>query len=154
MTKPLKRWSVNALSEGSSPLTYFFDGRSIGRNSQAAWEDLSPVQHLLVAVAGCFALSCRAVFLRRRLKDIGLEVVVIAEKAPEPGNRLSSIVVTAIFCGGLTNGDEAAILEEAKPMCTVANTILDSPTIAYQTRTLTKRVAVSGPRHAELTLLA
>jgi uncharacterized OsmC-like protein len=145
MTKPLKRWSVNAFAEGMNPISYFFDGRPIGQKSQADWQDLSPVQHLLIGVAGCFALSCRAVFLQLKRKDIGLEVVVTGEKAAGPGNRLSTIVVAAIFTGNLTRADEVALLEAAKPMCTVANTLLDGPSIVYQTRTIGKNVPCKAP---------
>jgi uncharacterized OsmC-like protein len=150
MTKPLKRWSVNALAEGMSPISYFFDGRSIGQKSQAEWQDLSPVQHLLIGVAGCFALSCRAVFLERRLKDIGLEVVVTGEKAAGEGNRLSSIVVAAIFTGSLSSADEATILDAVKPMCTVANSLLDGPAIVYQTRIIKNNAPREAAKHASV----
>jgi uncharacterized OsmC-like protein len=110
-----KRWSVNALCDGMSRISYFCDGRPLASDSHAERETLSPVQHLLVGLAGCFALSCQAIFLKKRLKGIGLEVVVTGEKSASPHNRLSAILVSAIFHGDLTSSEAAAVVEEAKP---------------------------------------
>jgi uncharacterized OsmC-like protein len=141
-----KRWSVNAMCDGMSRISYFCDGRPLASDSQAERETLSPVQQMLVGLAGCFALSCQAIFLKKRLKGIGLEVVVTAEKSASPNNRLSAILVSAIFHGDLTSSEAAVIVEEAKPLCTVANTVLSASGFAYETRIIRPRFPVPEPQ--------
>jgi len=142
-----KRWSVNALSEGQAPLQYFCDGRPLTQLAPATVENVSPVQHLLIAVAGCFALSCRAALTRRRLPRISFEVVATGEKAIASGNRLAHIAVVAIFPCDISESEAASISEEAKPMCTVTNTLSASPDVLYSTRVLKQHyAAVFEPR--------
>ena len=134
-TPAVKRWTVNAVSDGHLPLALFCDGRPLPPNPPTIADSVSPVQYLLIAVASCFALSCRAVLSRRKLTQASFEVVTIGEKllvASE--NRLNQISVIAIFGGGLTEADATSIIEQAKPLCTVSNTIFDSPNIAYNSR--------------------
>jgi uncharacterized OsmC-like protein len=138
MPKPLKHWSVNALCEGTNSIVYSVHGRSIGLKAQAAWEELSPVQHLLIAMAGCFALSCRAVCIKGGLKPDRFEVVVTAQKAAGPENRLSNVVVSAIFPDGLGDAMVASVVAEAKLLCTVTNTVVGTPPIVYQGKTLSR----------------
>jgi uncharacterized OsmC-like protein len=134
-TRATKRWTVNAVSNGQLPLALFCDGRPLPPNPPTIADSVSPVQYLLIAVASCFALSCRAVLSRRRLTQAAFEVVAIGEKQlATPENRLNQISVVAIFGGGLTEADAASIMEQAKPLCTVTNTIFDSPNIAYHLR--------------------
>ena len=134
-TQAVKKWTVNAVSDGQLPLALFCDGRPLPSNPPTIAESVSPVQYLLISVASCFALSCRAVLSRRKLTQVSFEVVTIGEKQlAATENRLTQISVVAIFGGGLTETDAALIMEQAKPLCTVTNTIFDSPNIAYNLR--------------------
>ncbi len=148
----VKRWSVNAISEGQAPLALFCDGRPLTQSAPATVDDVSPVQYLLISIASCFALSCRAVLGRRRLTRASFEVVAVAEKAASViDNRLSGISVVAIFGDGITEADAALIAEQAKPLCTVTNTVLDSPAIRYGTRAVKQyRTGIHDhpPQHA------
>lgn len=131
-----KRWSVNALSQGQTPLRYFCDGRPLTQSAPATLDNVSPVEHLLIAVAGCFASSCRAVLLRRGLSRTSFEVVAIGDRTVEPANRLAHLSVAAIFHGGLSEAEAAAIAEEARPLGTVTLTLLDTPAVTYSSRAL------------------
>jgi len=135
MTKPLKRWSVNAVSDGQAPLTLFCDDRPIGRGAVGAPHDLSPVQYLLISIAGCFALSCREELRRRHLHNIPFEVVVMGDKDPAAvKNLLNAISIVTIFSGGISESLGREITAHAKPSCTVTNTLLKPPTIEFRTR--------------------
>jgi uncharacterized OsmC-like protein len=144
MTKPLKRWSVNAVSEGPTSLTLFCDDRPLG-HALAAPENLSPIQYLLISIASCFALSCRAELGRRKLSSrIPFEVVVTGDKESGSGdNLLSRISIVAIFGSGITEPLAREITARAKPLCTVTNTLLDSPKIRFKSRALTQPRSVS-----------
>ena len=146
-TQATKRWTVNAVSEGHMPLTVFCDGRPLPPNPPTIADSVSPVQYLLISVASCFAQSCRAVLNRRKLSQVSLEVVAIGEKKlTSAENRLSQISIVAIFGGGITDPDAALIIAEAKPLCTVTNTIFDSPNIVFSSRA----VKGTSPRLREL----
>lgn len=137
MTKSLKRWSVNAVSEGQSPLTLFCDDRPFGGSAVGTPETLSPVQYLLVSIASCFALSCRAELRRRKLGNISFEVVVLGEKEIGAAESLlNAISIVTIFGSGITEPLAQQITEKAKSLCTVTNTLLDSPNIQFRSRAL------------------
>jgi uncharacterized OsmC-like protein len=135
-TQTVKRWSVNVVSEGQTPLTLFSDGRPLTQSAPATVDDVSPVQYLLIAIASCFALSCRAVLAQRKLSRISFEVVATGEKSSGTPNRLANIAVVAIFRSGITESEAALIAGHAKPLCTVTNTILTAPEIQYSSRAL------------------
>jgi uncharacterized OsmC-like protein len=139
MTKPVKRWSVNAVSAGQTPLALFCDGRTLGR-ATAAPDNLSPVEYLLISIASCFAFSCRAVLSRRKLINISFEVVAIGEKAGgtalDQDDHIGEISVVAIFGGEITESMAAQITEQAKPLCTITNTLMESPNIAFRSRAI------------------
>jgi uncharacterized OsmC-like protein len=140
-TRAVKRWTVNAVSEGQLPLALFCDGRPLPPNPPTIADSVSPVQYLLISVASCFALSCRAVLSRQKLGQTSFEVIAIGEKQlASPENRLSQISVVAIFSGGIAEPHAAQIIEQAKPLCTVTNTIFESSNIVYSAR------AVKGDR--------
>lgn len=141
-TRIVKRWSVNAVSEGQTPLTLFCDGRPLMQSAPATVDNVSPVHHLLMAVASCFALSCRAVIAEQKLARICFEVVATGEKHSATPNRLTNIAVVAIFRSGITESEAALIAERAKPMCTVTNTVLASPDILYSSRAIKEHHAV------------
>lgn len=115
--------------------------------SHAEREEISPVGHLLMGIAGCLALSCRGVFLKKHLRGINLEVVVTGERTPGPDRGLSAIVVSAIFRGPVTTAEAVAIVEEAKPLCTVTNSVLLTPTLRYEIQAIQPRSFNSIPRY-------
>jgi uncharacterized OsmC-like protein len=148
----IKRWSVNVISDGQTPLKYFCDGRPLTQTWPATVENTSPVEFLLIAAAGCLALSARAVLTKRRLPRVLFEVVASGEKAPEPPSRLARLTLVTIFRGGISESDAAIITQEAKQLCTVSNTLLAGPEIVYQSRILHEIHAEppeSPARHAE-----
>lgn len=103
----------------------------------AAPENLSPIQYLLISIASCFALSCRAELSRRKLKNISFEVVVMGDKEiGSTENLLSPISIVTIFGSGITEPLAREITERAQPLCTVTNTLLESPTIEFKSRAL------------------
>ena len=127
-----KRWSVNAMSEGQSPLTLYCDGRLLERGG---FDGICPVEFLLIAVASCFALSCRAILVRDKAPRTRFEVVVTGEKS-FARNELRSVAVVAIFHDDFGDVEGAAVVEAAKPLCTVSNTLMASPHIVCGVRTL------------------
>jgi len=46
-----KRWSVNAISSGQEPVKIFRDGWPLTQTALATIENVSSVEHLLIAVA-------------------------------------------------------------------------------------------------------
>ena len=142
MTKRLKRWSVNAVSEGHSPLALYCDDRPLGHSVTSSPENLTPIQYLLISIASCFALSCRAEIRRRKLGNLSFEVVVMGDKeAGSTENLLGRISIVAIFGGGIAPPLAREITARAKPLCTVTNTLLDSPKIRFKSRALAPRPA-------------
>jgi uncharacterized OsmC-like protein len=97
---------------------------------------VSPVEHLLIAVAGCYALSVRAVLTRRKLPRTTFEVVATGDKADGPVSRLARMSVTVIFQAGIPDEEASAISAEAKSICTVTNTLVTPPVIGYGVRSL------------------
>ena len=129
-----KRWSVNALSAGQSPLSIYCDGRPLTLSSAGTLDNVSPVEYLLISVAACFALSIRAVLVPRKLSGLAFEVVATGEKALEPPSRLNHIALSVIFGNDIDETRAAAIANDAKSLCTVTNTILSAPVIVVSCR--------------------
>jgi uncharacterized OsmC-like protein len=96
---------------------------------------LSPVQYLLISIAGCFALSCREELRRRKLRHISFEVIVMGDKQPGADkNLLHAISIVTIFGDGITESLARELTNRAKPLCTVTNTLLEPPTIEFRSR--------------------
>jgi uncharacterized OsmC-like protein len=130
-----KQWSVNVIAQGQKSLRYFCDGRPLTQSAAGTIDDVCPVEHLLMAVAGCFALSCRAILVQRRLSTISLEIVATAAKERSALNQLSKVTVVAIFRGNLSPSEANEISDQARPLCTVSNTVSSFPHIDYRSRT-------------------
>jgi uncharacterized OsmC-like protein len=145
-TPVTKSWSVSAISEGHEPLQLFCGGQPLTQTAVGTVENVCPVEHLLLAVAGCFALSCRAVMAKRQLPRSRFEVLVSGDKAPAPANRLAHIAVAALFDGAISEADAADISAEAKRICTVSNSIVAGPEWSYSARALTSRAAPTPAR--------
>ena len=129
-----KRWAVNIVSNGQLPLTLFCDGRPVTQTVTATLDDISPVEYLLIALASCFALSCRAVLADTKRPRISFEVVATSEKAPSADNRLTNISVVGIFRSGISESEAASITAQARPLCTVNNSVQAAPNIQYSSR--------------------
>jgi uncharacterized OsmC-like protein len=120
-------WSIGARSIESQPLAFFRDGRPL-QGSDAG--ELLPVEYLLLSVAACFAQSCRAAGSTLGAPPLSLEVVARGEKLPGLPNRLAGIEIHTEI-GSLDGAGRQAIIAEAKRLCTVANTVLQTPTVTY-----------------------
>jgi uncharacterized OsmC-like protein len=129
-----KRWAVNVVSNGQQPLTLFCDGRPVTQTVSATLDDISPVEYLLIALASCFALSCRTVLADTKRPRVSFEIVATSEKAPSTENRLSNISVVGIFRSGISESEAASITAQARPLCTVNNSVLAAPNIQYSSR--------------------
>jgi len=152
MAAVTKRWSVSAVSEGHTPLQFACGGQPLTQTVVGTMENVCPAEHLLMAIAGCFALSCRAVIAKRQLPQVRFEVVVSGEKAPAPENRLGHISVVAIFYGAYSEADAASISADAKLLCTVSNSLVVGPQWSYSSRTL--NASPSAPAAARSALPA
>jgi uncharacterized OsmC-like protein len=115
-------------------LTIYCDGRKLTQSSPGTLDNVSPVEYLLISAATCFALSVRAVLLPRKLSGLAFEVVATSEKALDLPSRLNHIALTVIFGSDIDQSRAAAIANDAKSLCTVTNTILNSPIIAVSSR--------------------
>lgn len=129
-----KRWSVSVSSSANEPLKIFCDGRPLTQSAPATVDHVSPVEYLLISVAACFALSCRAALKSRKRALGSFEVVATGEKASDPPSRISRIDVVAAFRDGIDEAEAAAIAADAKLLCTVTNTIAGSPRITVSAR--------------------
>lgn len=92
-------------------------------------DDVSPVEYMLLAVAGCFALSCAGALRARAFPPTPVEVVVTGEKAPDAPSRVHRIALAVAFGGGMSEEEARAVAQEAELLCTVTNTILGAPII-------------------------
>jgi uncharacterized OsmC-like protein len=123
-----KTWSVKAVSNAGAPVTFHRHGELLFCGGEQG-ASISPVEHLLIGVAGCLALSCRAVLAGRRLATVTVEVTATGEKSAEPPSRLRQITLAVRFGSEIDELEAAAIVAEAEKLCTVTNTLLDSPVI-------------------------
>ncbi len=96
--------------------------------------EVSPVEYMLISIAGCFALSCRGAMKSRNLPATEVEVVVTGEKARDPPSRVGRISLVVALGQGIDAVDVDAILHDAKQLCTVTNTISGAPSIEVTVR--------------------
>jgi len=135
----LKSWTVSAVSEGDTPLRLLCNGTALTQSEPGSLDHVCPVEYLLLAVAGCFALSCRAVWQRRagpaaRAQPTpNFEIIATGDKLRGGGNRVATISVVAVFAN-LSKAEAAATAREAEALCTVTNTLHGSPAISYSCR--------------------
>jgi uncharacterized OsmC-like protein len=124
---PGRQWSISARSNKSQPLTFFREGLPLPPSDSG---ELSPIEFLLLSVASCFALSCRAAGTILGAPPLSLKVEARGEKQPGLPNRLVGIEIHTEI-ESLDEVARAAIVSEAKRLCTVANTVLQAPTVTY-----------------------
>jgi len=124
-----KRWSVSAVSSGDQPLEMFCDGKPLVTKSPGIIEGVSPVEHLLIAVATCFALSCRGAFVARQMRWPVFEVTVTGVKALALPSRLESVGIAVAFGNDVSSDDAESLAAAAKKLCTVTNTFAGAPVV-------------------------
>lgn len=122
-----KRWSVSTLSSGDQPLEMFCDGKPLITTSPGIIEHISPVEHLLIAVATCFALSCRGALVARQMRWPVFEVKVTGVKALDLPSRLESVGIEVAFGNDVSLEDAESLAAAAKKLCTVTNTFAGAP---------------------------
>ena len=129
--RPVKRWSINAVSTADKPLAFFREGLPLAPIAAA---DISPVEYLMIAAAACFALSVCSVVTARGLPKMFFEVIVTGEKALDLPSRLDQISLVALFNGAVDEIQAEAIAAEAKQLCTVTNTLIGAPNLDVRAR--------------------
>jgi uncharacterized OsmC-like protein len=123
-----KNWTIQAISEKGSALAFYRQGEALlvgGAQTPA----ISPVEFLLIAASGCLALSCRAVLTDSDKSGSPVEVIAIGSKAPEPPSRLARIGVAVRFGSDIDVLEARSLVDKAKKLCTVTNTLLGSAAI-------------------------
>jgi uncharacterized OsmC-like protein len=125
--RPLKQWSITAIARESG-LAFAKDGHEFAPLMEPS-APLSPVEYLLVAVSGCFALSIKAAITQRNRPFSWARVLVVGDKAAEPPSRLQSIELSVTLGAPLAASEIAAVLADAKRQCTVTNTLAAAPAI-------------------------
>jgi uncharacterized OsmC-like protein len=136
-----KRWSVSTVSSGDQPLEMFCDGKPLVTKSPGIIEGVSPVEHLLIAVATCFALSCRGAFVARQMRWPVFEVKVTGVKAVDLPSRLESVGIAVAFGNDVSSDDAESLAAAAKKLCTVTNTFAGAPAVIH----ITNSVGSSSP---------
>jgi uncharacterized OsmC-like protein len=143
-----KRWLVSVVAEGQSSLRYYSGGQALEATAGTV-TNVSPVEHLLMSIAGCFALSCRAILLKHKLAP-AFEVLVSGDKAADTPSRLARIDVAANFAVAISAADAQMITAEAKALCTVSNSIVATPAITYVAHVTNAYRAVPAAARSDL----
>ena len=119
-TVPPRQWSITTHAASDGALAVHRDGAPL---AGLAFDQLTPVELLLIAVGNCFALSCHAAMAARQLARVPLEVRVTGTKALQLPSRLATIDVRIAFSGQVPPAEAEAIAAHAKRLCTVSNTL-------------------------------
>jgi len=125
------KWIIDALASGKAPITFEADGRPLPLGETSRPGGPSPVHYFLVSIAGCFAMSCREALRRRNHPMVDFRVSVGGEKPAEPGNVLGSVWLSVKFEAGVEEGLSRTVVEDAKTICTITNTLKHPPSIQY-----------------------
>jgi uncharacterized OsmC-like protein len=120
-----RHWTVRVNSSGTKPLTVWSEDQLLDQKAPGQIGAVSPVEYLLVSIAACFALSCRTALAQRHRAGGDFDVIVRGSKAADLPSRLGEIELEVVFAGGL-GGPAEAVVEHAKRLCTVTNTLAQS----------------------------
>ena len=126
---PPKRWVVCAKAAPRQPMTIACDGRPLTQSALGSLDNISPVEYLLISIAGCFALSCLGALKARKMPPTAVEVMVTGEKARDSPSRVGRIALAATFAQGLSDQEAVDVANDAKKLCTVTNTIFGVPDV-------------------------
>jgi uncharacterized OsmC-like protein len=129
-----KHWTIRAVSNKGAVPAFERQGEALFVNGAQAAE-ISPVEYLLIATAGCLALSCRAVLGNGHGSDSSVEVTALGIKAAEPPSRLERIDLAVRLGSEIDAVEAASIVQKAKKLCTVTNTLLGSVAIEVHSST-------------------
>ena len=119
-TAPPRQWSITTLAASDGALAVQRDGLPL---AGLAFDQLTPVELLLIAVGNCFALSCHAAMAARQRERLPLQVRVTGTKAVPLPSSLATIEVQIAFSGQVPPAEAEAIAAHAKRLCTVSNTL-------------------------------
>jgi len=131
-----KHWVVSALANPKHPMAISCDGRPLKQTSIGTLDGVSPVEFLLISIAGCFALSCCGALKARGFPPTAVEVIVTGEKARDAPSRVGKITMATLFARGMSAEDAAAIAQDAKHLCTVTNTLFGIPDLELTARSI------------------
>ncbi|MDQ6435605.1 OsmC family protein [Mesorhizobium sp. LHD-90] len=105
--------------QGELHLVRLDDGGAVDDAPASAW---GPVDHLVGAVAGCFAKSCQMVQHALGEPASAVEAHVVARKAEAKPSRVGTVSIH--YAIGVASADKAArIAKDAKRICTVTNSL-------------------------------
>jgi putative redox protein len=106
-------------------------GRRLVLASEETGEGVSPVDALLLALASCTAVGVLRIMSKKRQPLAGLEVVVSAEREPDPPNRFRTIELHFLVRGkGIgARGLEQAIELADRKYCAVSGSLRPQVTI-------------------------
>jgi uncharacterized OsmC-like protein len=122
-----KSWTIQVISKKGAALAFYRHGEALGVCG-APTAAISPVEYLLIGTAGCLALSCRAVLADSDGSGT-VEVSAIGSKDPEPPSRLARIRLAVRLADEIGLVEARSVVEKAKKLCTVTNTLLGSVAI-------------------------
>jgi len=127
---PTKRWAV-AVTVDQGRFSFL---RETVPSATAPLDStsLSPVEYLLVAAGGCLAYSIQAAITARHMPFTWVTVNAIGEKAPDNPSRVQHLKLSVSLGEPLTDPNMERVLEDAKRMCTVTNTLGAAPTVDVQ----------------------
>lgn len=95
----------------------------------------SPMQHLLLALAGCMGADIVDVMAKSRAPLGGLEVLVESGRAPQPPRRLTSITMT-FTARGVADADgarlERAVELSRQTYCSVLHSLRPDLELAFR----------------------
>ncbi len=104
-------------------------GAAITLSSALSSPGYSPVDLLYASVAGCLVLSVRIAASEMRLIDRLVEVraEVKGRKAPHEPPRIAHLDIRIEVDGEFDDAERHALIERGEELCTVSNTLKNSP---------------------------
>jgi uncharacterized OsmC-like protein len=121
-TLPPRRWVTRASWNPPGPIAVFAQDKSLEG-------PVSPVEYLLIAVASCFVLSLEIARKSHAWAECYFDVACTGTKAPDAPSRLAQIALEVSVAGPLNDEQIAALVTEAKGLCTVTNTLAGAHTV-------------------------
>lgn len=106
-------------------------GAVLDLSNAASAPGFNPVDLLYASLSACLALSTRIAASELRLFERfeSVRVSVTGEKSEDEFSRIATISVRLEISGDLTSTEKADIAERAERICTISNTLHDSPRI-------------------------
>ena len=121
-------WSGHARWRDDGPLALSVRGEALPA-LLARGATLTPVEYLLLAAAGCFALSLEGARRAQGLAVATFAVTAIGTKVSDAPSQLGALHLRVRVAGALGAESFAGLVAAAKGMCTVTNTLGAAPTV-------------------------